>query len=33
MEGQATGIDEHGRLLVDGRAISAGDITHLRLAK
>ena len=25
-------IDEHGRLLVDGRAISAGDITHLRLA-
>ncbi|MET0767388.1 MAG: biotin--[acetyl-CoA-carboxylase] ligase [Aeromicrobium sp.] len=33
LEGQATGIDEHGRLLVDGRAISAGDITHLRLAK
>lgn len=32
LEGVATGIDEHGRLLVDGRAISAGDITHLRLA-
>jgi BirA family biotin operon repressor/biotin-[acetyl-CoA-carboxylase] ligase len=31
-EGQATGIDDLGRLLVDGRAISAGDITHLRLA-
>ena len=30
--GQATGIDDLGRLLVDGRAISAGDITHLRLA-
>lgn len=33
IEGQATGIDDLGRLLVDGRAISAGDITHLRLAK
>jgi BirA family biotin operon repressor/biotin-[acetyl-CoA-carboxylase] ligase len=30
--GQATGIDDLGRLLVDGRAISAGDITHLRPA-
>jgi BirA family biotin operon repressor/biotin-[acetyl-CoA-carboxylase] ligase len=30
--GVATGLDEHGRLLVDGRAISAGDITHLRPA-
>ena len=30
--GEATGIDDHGRLLVDGRAISAGDITHLRPA-
>jgi BirA family biotin operon repressor/biotin-[acetyl-CoA-carboxylase] ligase len=30
--GQATGIDDLGRLLVDGRAISAGDVTHLRLA-
>jgi BirA family biotin operon repressor/biotin-[acetyl-CoA-carboxylase] ligase len=33
LEGEATGIDEHGRIVVDGRAISAGDITHLRLAK
>ncbi len=32
VEGVATGLDEHGRLLVDGRAISAGDITHLRSA-
>lgn len=32
LEGQATGIDDVGRLLVDGRAISAGDITHLRPA-
>lgn len=32
LEGEATGIDELGRLLVDGRAISAGDVTHLRLA-
>jgi BirA family biotin operon repressor/biotin-[acetyl-CoA-carboxylase] ligase len=30
--GQATGIDDHGRLLVDGQAISAGDITHVRPA-
>jgi BirA family biotin operon repressor/biotin-[acetyl-CoA-carboxylase] ligase len=30
--GEATGIDDLGRLLVDGRAISAGDITHLRPA-
>lgn len=30
--GRATGIDDLGRLLVDGRAISAGDITHLRPA-
>jgi BirA family biotin operon repressor/biotin-[acetyl-CoA-carboxylase] ligase len=33
IEGEATGIDDGGRLLVDGRAISAGDITHLRPAK
>ena len=32
LEGQATGIDELGRLLVDGQAISAGDITHVRPA-
>ncbi|NRQ49891.1 biotin--[acetyl-CoA-carboxylase] ligase [Aeromicrobium stalagmiti] len=31
--GQATGIDDLGRLLVDGQAISAGDITHVRPAK
>ena len=30
--GVATGIDDLGRLLVDGRAISAGDVTHLRPA-
>ncbi len=30
--GQATGIDDLGRLLVDGRAISAGDVTHVRPA-
>ncbi|MEO7398221.1 MAG: biotin--[acetyl-CoA-carboxylase] ligase [Ilumatobacteraceae bacterium] len=30
LEGEATGIDEFGRLLVDGTAISAGDITHVR---
>jgi BirA family biotin operon repressor/biotin-[acetyl-CoA-carboxylase] ligase len=30
--GRASGIDDLGRLLVDGRAISAGDITHLRPA-
>ncbi|CAN5169278.1 biotin--[acetyl-CoA-carboxylase] ligase [soil metagenome] len=28
--GTATGIDGEGRLLVDGRAIAAGDVTHLR---
>ena len=32
LEGDATGIDDLGRLLVDGRAISAGDVTHLRPA-
>lgn len=32
LEGQATGIDDLGRLLVDGQAISAGDITHVRPA-
>lgn len=30
--GQATGIDEHGRIIVNGQAISAGDITHVRPA-
>lgn len=33
LEGQTTGIDDLGRLVVDGRAISAGDITHVRPAK
>ncbi len=28
--GTATGIDDEGRLVVDGRAIAAGDVTHLR---
>ena len=28
--GTATGIDSEGRLVVDGRAIAAGDVTHLR---
>lgn len=32
LEGEATGIDDLGRLLVDGTAISAGDITHVRPA-
>ncbi|BEK90899.1 biotin--[acetyl-CoA-carboxylase] synthetase [Nocardia seriolae] len=28
--GVATGIDENGRLLIGDRAVSAGDVTHLR---
>ncbi|CAN5125463.1 biotin--[acetyl-CoA-carboxylase] ligase [soil metagenome] len=28
--GTATGLDDGGRLLVDGRPIGAGDVTHLR---
>jgi BirA family biotin operon repressor/biotin-[acetyl-CoA-carboxylase] ligase len=28
--GTATALDEEGRLIVDGRAIAAGDVTHLR---
>lgn len=32
LEGEATAIDELGRLVVDGQAISAGDITHVRAA-
>jgi BirA family transcriptional regulator, biotin operon repressor / biotin---[acetyl-CoA-carboxylase] ligase len=28
--GTATGLDEGGRLIVDGRAVAAGDVTHLR---
>jgi BirA family biotin operon repressor/biotin-[acetyl-CoA-carboxylase] ligase len=30
LEGTATDVDAAGRLLVDGRAVSAGDVTHLR---
>ena len=30
LSGTATGIDGEGRLIVDGRAIAAGDVTHLR---
>ncbi|WP_405489619.1 biotin--[acetyl-CoA-carboxylase] ligase [Nocardia sp. NBC_00511] len=30
MTGMATGIDEYGRLLIGDRAVSAGDVTHLR---
>ena len=29
-EGFATDVDEDGRLLIDGRAIAAGDVVHLR---
>jgi BirA family transcriptional regulator, biotin operon repressor / biotin---[acetyl-CoA-carboxylase] ligase len=32
LEGEATGIDDLGRLLVDGTPISAGDVTHVRPA-
>lgn len=28
--GTATGLDAGGRLIVDGRAVAAGDVTHLR---
>ena len=30
--GTATGLDGGGRLVVDGRAVAAGDVTHLRYA-
>ncbi|GAB4583440.1 biotin--[acetyl-CoA-carboxylase] ligase [Nocardia sp. IFM 10818] len=30
LTGIATGVDENGRLLVGDRAVSAGDVTHLR---
>jgi len=30
--GDAEGIDEHGRLVVDGQAVGAGDVTHVRPA-
>lgn len=31
LTGTATGIDPSGRLLVDGTAVSAGDVVHVRL--
>jgi BirA family transcriptional regulator, biotin operon repressor / biotin---[acetyl-CoA-carboxylase] ligase len=31
LTGTATGIDPGGRLLVDGTAVSAGDVVHVRL--
>ena len=30
LEGRADDVDEWGRLVVDGEAVSAGDITHVR---
>ncbi|MEO6471626.1 MAG: biotin--[acetyl-CoA-carboxylase] ligase [Aeromicrobium sp.] len=30
LEGQANAIDDHGRLVVNGQAISAGDVEHVR---
>nr|WP_040704691.1 biotin--[acetyl-CoA-carboxylase] ligase [Nocardia takedensis] len=30
LTGIATDIDAHGRIVIDSRAISAGDVTHLR---
>jgi len=32
LDGLAETIDEHGRLVVDGVAVSAGDVTHVRPA-
>jgi BirA family biotin operon repressor/biotin-[acetyl-CoA-carboxylase] ligase len=30
LTGTATDVDEHGRLVVDGRPITAGDVVHVR---
>jgi BirA family biotin operon repressor/biotin-[acetyl-CoA-carboxylase] ligase len=30
VEGVAEAVDDHGRLVVDGQAIAAGDVVHLR---
>jgi len=32
LEGTATAVDDDGRLVVDGRAIAAGDVVHVRPA-
>lgn len=32
LEGVASGIDDLGRLIVDGQTVSAGDVTHVRPA-
>jgi BirA family transcriptional regulator, biotin operon repressor / biotin---[acetyl-CoA-carboxylase] ligase len=32
IEGRATGVDDDGRLIVDGRAVAAGDVVHVRSA-
>ncbi len=31
-EGRADGVDDHGRLVVDGRSVAAGDVVHVRSA-
>ncbi|MFL6089221.1 MAG: biotin--[acetyl-CoA-carboxylase] ligase [Aeromicrobium sp.] len=30
LEGRATDVDTHGRLVVDGQAVTAGDVIHVR---
>ena len=30
LEGRATGVDDEGRLIVDGHTVAAGDVVHLR---
>jgi BirA family biotin operon repressor/biotin-[acetyl-CoA-carboxylase] ligase len=30
LTGQAEDVDEHGRLVVAGRAVGAGDVVHVR---
>lgn len=30
LTGPATDVDEHGRLIVDGRAVTVGDVVHVR---
>ena len=32
VEGTADGVDEDGRLVVDGKPYGAGDVVHLKLA-